>query len=90
MNYFGYILRSDLITAGRAGMVIQESLSRLYAESRFLGGFTYEVGGFRYVDASDGDVRRFTGRERIYHGAELVYHGELLASSVPVRSRRWR
>ncbi len=82
MNYFGFILRDDLITAEKAGQVIQESLSRLYAEGRFLGGFSHEVGGYRYSDASDGDVRRFSGRERIFRGNEpvygLVYHGGLL------------
>src|SRR5262249_45363306 len=35
MNYFGYILKSDRITASQAGQVIMASLTRLYQKGRF-------------------------------------------------------
>ncbi|HEY4722324.1 MAG TPA: DUF5680 domain-containing protein [Anaerolineae bacterium] len=79
MNYFGRILQPDRITAAQAGQVIKASLSRLYCEGRFLGGFEYSVDDFKYIDTSEGDVLFFQGREwieregrRVY---ELVYHG---------------
>ena len=79
MNYFGYILKPDRITAAQAGRVIMASLTRLYQEGRFLGGFEHVVEGFRYVDSSDGDVRSFVGKEHIDRNDEvvyeLVYHG---------------
>ncbi len=79
MNYYGCILRPDLITPSQAGGVIQESLSRLYAEGRFLGGFRHIHETFEYLDASRGDVLRFTGKESISREGlaayELHYHG---------------
>ncbi|MCJ7826742.1 MAG: DUF5680 domain-containing protein [Demequinaceae bacterium] len=82
MNYYGYLLRPDLIEAPQAGAVIKASLSALYAEGRFLGGFEHTVGGDTYTDTNDGDVTHFTGLEwitrdgvRVY---ELVYHGGLV------------
>ena len=82
MNYHGYILKPELIGAVQAGQIIKASLSRMYAEGRFLGGFQYSLGGFTYTDTSNGDVTRFAGREWIgHHGLkvyELVYHGGLI------------
>lgn len=73
MNYFGTILKGDRITAAQAGEMIMKSLSRMYAEGRFLGGFEYREGELRYVDQNEGDVRSFRGREQISLGDEIVY-----------------
>jgi hypothetical protein len=82
MNYFGYILRLDLITSAQAGGIIQESLSSMYKSGRFLGGFTHSVGEFTYTDTNEGDPLHFTGVEWIDRGGErvyeLVYHGGLI------------
>ncbi len=82
MNYYGRILRDDLITPAQAGGVIKASLSMLYAEGRFLGGFEHQHEGFIYSDTSDGDASCFHGRETIARGSEtayeLVYHGGLI------------
>jgi hypothetical protein len=82
MNYFGRILRPDLITAAEAGRMIMDSLSRMYAEGRFLGGFSYDRGDLVYTDTSQGDVTWFTGREWITRDGqvayELIYHGGLI------------
>jgi hypothetical protein len=67
MNYYGHILRADLITPAQAGQVIQASLSKMYSEGRFLGGFEYHHEGFIYIDASEGSVISFRGREYISH-----------------------
>ena len=79
MNYFGRILVPELITSAQAGQIIKTSLTEMYAEGRFLGGFERECDEFKYVDTSQGDFTFFEGREwiereniRIY---ELVYHG---------------
>jgi len=85
MNYYGRILRTDLITPEQAGHMIKASLSRMYAEGRFLGGYQYREGEFAYVDSSQGTVAHFTGRETISReGAlayELVYHGGNIKSA---------
>ncbi len=82
MNYFGRILRPDRITSPQAGEMIMKSLSRMYAEDRFLGSFEHTEGDLKYVDNNDGDVRSFRGREWISRSDELVYeldyHGGLL------------
>jgi hypothetical protein len=82
MNYYGRILRADLITPAQAGEVIKASLSNLYAEGRFLGGFEYQHNDFRYVDTNEGDAASFRGREFIARlgelAYELVYHGGLI------------
>jgi hypothetical protein len=79
MNYFGRILRRDLISPAQAGQVIKSSLSAMYSEGRFLGGFEHTMDDFTYVDTSSGDVQFFQGREWITREGtrayELVYHG---------------
>lgn len=81
-NYFGHILEPDLITAERTGQVIKSSLTLMYAEGRFLGGFQAMDGDCDYQDASRGDVAWFQGREWIDRAGktayELYYHGGLI------------
>jgi hypothetical protein len=82
MNYYGYILKAELITPEQAGHMIKASLSRMYTEGRFLGGFQYGEGDFTYFDSSEGEFTHFTGREWIERDGikayELVYHGGLI------------
>ncbi len=82
MNYFGYILQPDRISSAQAGHVIQVSLTRLYQEGRFLGGFECIVDGLRYVDTNEGDVQLFHGKEWIEREGQIVYelryHGGLI------------
>jgi uncharacterized protein DUF5680 len=82
MNYYGHILRDDLLTGAQAGQMIKASLSRMYKEGRFLGGFEYAENDLTYVDASEGNADSFHGREFIRRGQdiayELVYHGGLI------------
>jgi hypothetical protein len=82
MNYYGRILRADLISPAQAGQVIQASLSKMYAEGRFLGGFQHEHEGFAYTDTSEGEMSCFRGREWIARAGktvyELLYHGGLI------------
>ena len=82
MNYYGRILEPDLLEAAEAGLIIKQSLSAMYKEGRFLGGFEHDTGDGVYVDTSAGDVASFTGQEwitregvRVY---ELIYHGGLI------------
>jgi hypothetical protein len=82
LNYFGYLLRPDLIDAALAGFVIRAALTQMYREGRFLGGFEHTVQGHTYTDTSEGDVTRFTGTEWISRDGErlyeLRYHGGLV------------
>jgi hypothetical protein len=73
MNYYGYILRPDLIDGERAAQTIQKALSEMYSTGRFLGGFEYEGPHGRYVDHSRGDVGAFSGREEIMVEEVLAY-----------------
>lgn len=82
MNYYGRILRDDLLTAAQAGQMIKASLSLMYKEGRFLGGFEHIENDLTYVDASEGNANCFQGREFIRRGQEiayeLMYHGGLI------------
>jgi hypothetical protein len=64
-NYYGYILRPDMIDAARAGATIQAALSAMYQEGRFLGEFDWAGPHGHYQDHSSGDVSHFHGREVI-------------------------
>jgi Domain of unknown function (DUF5680) len=81
-NYLGRIIRPERITSAQAGAVIQQSLSKMYQEGRFLGGFKHTTGEFTYTDTNDGDALFFTGKEWIERDGEivyqLVYHGGLI------------
>ena len=82
MNYYGRILEPALIAATEAGQIIKESLSALYQQGRFLGGFEHATDKGAYTDTNEGDATSFTGREWITRGDvkvyELVYHGGLI------------
>ncbi|MBN2500915.1 MAG: hypothetical protein JXB38_09075 [Anaerolineales bacterium] len=82
MNYYGRILNPKLIAAAEAGAVIKESLTEMYKEGRFLGGFEYETELGKYFDTSEGEMDAFTGREWIERAGvvvyELVYHGGMI------------
>ena len=82
MNYYGRLLRPDLMSAAEAGAVLKTALSVLYWEGRFLGGFEHVVGDDVYVDTNTGDVAQFSGLEWISRGGvkvyELDYHGGLV------------
>lgn len=83
LNYYGYIVEPKLINSEQAGDIIKQSLSLLYKENRFLGGFEHNVGEYIYRDTNSGDVNRFMGTELIllngqrvyqldYHGGEII------------------
>jgi hypothetical protein len=82
MNYYGHILRADLLTPAQAGKIIKASLSKMYSEGRFLGGFEYRFEGFIYNDTSEGSIINFRGHEFITirgeSAYELFYHGGLI------------
>lgn len=82
MNYYGKILKDDLLTAEMAGRIITTSLQALYQQGRFLGGFQQEVEGFHYSDHSEGSYQRFTGFETIRLNTTLLYqfdyHGGMI------------
>jgi hypothetical protein len=63
MNYFGRILKPERITSAQAGAMIKSSLTKMYAEGRFLGHFEHSEGDLVYVDTNEGNVQFFTGRE---------------------------
>ncbi|WP_237153668.1 DUF5680 domain-containing protein [Oryzibacter oryziterrae] len=73
MNYFGRILRDDLITGHQAGILIKAALSALYTESRFLGGHRFAQEDLLYIDMSDGDFSNFFGYEEIRRKDVRVY-----------------
>ena len=82
MNYYGYILRDELLSAAEAGCMIKASLSRMYKEGRFLGTFEHIENDLTYIDTNEGSADHFHGKEFIRRGQEvayeLVYHGGLI------------
>jgi hypothetical protein len=82
MNYYGRIILPQLIDGAQAGQIIKSSLSRLYEQGRFLGGFEHSVIDSVYTDTNEGTVTSFTGKEWITRQGqqvyELHYHGGLI------------
>jgi hypothetical protein len=83
MNYFGCIVRPDLIDAQRAGTVIRAALQTMYREKgHFLGGMEYQHAYGCYIDSSRGETEHFSGRETIFvdgeEAYELDYRGGLI------------
>jgi hypothetical protein len=82
MNYFGKVLKPDRITPETVGRMIKDSLSLMYHEGRFLGGWSHAQADLTYQDASQGDLTHFSGHEWIEKDGEvvyeLVYHGGLI------------
>ncbi|MGE5549257.1 MAG: DUF5680 domain-containing protein [Bacteroidota bacterium] len=79
MNYHGRLLEPALLSSADVGRILKESLSALYKEGRFLGGFEYATPKGTYVDTNVGGVEMFSGREWIVRDGrkayELLYHG---------------
>ena len=82
MNYYGKIIEPQKISAAETGQIIKESLSLMYREGRFLGGFEHATENGVYTDTSQGDLESFTGVEWIIRDNvkvyELLYHGGLI------------
>jgi hypothetical protein len=82
MNYYGYILVPEELSAEESGKVIKESLTALYSEGRFLSGFKHQTTLGLYIDTNEGDVSNFHGMEWTERGGrrlyELRYHGGLV------------
>jgi hypothetical protein len=82
MNYYGYILEPGRLSAEESGKVLKESLTALYREGRFLGGYRQQMALGLYVDTNEGDLTRFHGLEWTERGGErlyeLRYHGGLI------------
>jgi hypothetical protein len=82
MNYYGKIIEPNLISAAETGKIIKESLSKMYQEGRFLGGFEHSSGDSVYTDTSEGGIESFSGKEWIARNGiivyELVYHGGMI------------
>jgi len=83
MNYFGRIIRPDLIDGEKAGLVIKAALQAMYQEKRhFLGGMEFRHAHGYYIDSSRGDTAHFSGHEVIFvdgeEAYELDYRGGLI------------
>lgn len=82
MNYYGVLLKPGLISAEAVGKMLKASLSLMYRQGRFLGGWSHTQENLTYHDTSQGDLTRFSGREWIEKDGEvvyeLVYHGGMI------------
>ena len=82
MNYYGRILKPERITAEETGKILKKSLSHLYLENRFLGGYKFIDGRDTYFDVNEGNPEVFNGTEWIERDGErvyeLTYHGGLI------------
>ena len=82
MNYYGRILRPDLITPSRPGRSSRPACRRCTLKAASWAGFEYLHEGFIYTDANEGELASFRGREFIARSGEtayeLFYHGGLI------------
>jgi len=73
MCYYGYVLRSDLITPTQAGQVLKEALSLPTSQGRLLDNLTFRDDRFDFKIESHGDIKHFKGRETITSDGILAY-----------------
>ena len=73
MVYYGKVTRPDMVSASEIGAMIKESLSMMYIEGRFLGGFSYQKDNFCYIDRNEGEFSYFHGTEVIFKDGIPVY-----------------
>jgi hypothetical protein len=82
MNYYGKLLKPDMISPEEVGMMLKLSLSLMYDTGRFLGGWSHTQDELTYHDTSHGSLDHFSGREWIEKNGqtvyELAYHGGLI------------
>ncbi|WP_034339175.1 DUF5680 domain-containing protein [Deinococcus misasensis] len=82
MNYYGRIIKPDLITPAEVSTILKVALSEQYQEGRFLGGFKCHHLWGLYIDTNSGGHECFTGYEWIevqgVKAYELHYHGGLI------------
>nr|WP_198557146.1 DUF5680 domain-containing protein [Enterovibrio nigricans] len=65
MNYYGKILEPSMFDGEKAGIVVLDSLSKLYETGHFLGDSVNETPLGTYHDTNSGTVDSFTGYEWI-------------------------
>jgi hypothetical protein len=82
MNYYGKLLKPDMISPEEVGRMLKVSLSLMYDTGRFLGWWSHTQDELTYHDTSQGSLGHFSGREWIEKNGqtlyELVYHGGLI------------
>jgi Domain of unknown function (DUF5680) len=82
MNYYGHIVRPDLIDATAAGQTLKAALSQPQAEGRLLENLSFDASAGLYEIRSEGTIDRFSGRETIHVDGTLAYaldyHGGLV------------
>jgi hypothetical protein len=65
MNYYGKLLKPDMISPEEVGLMLKVSLSLMYDTGRFLGGWSHTQDRLTYHDTSQGSLDHFSGREWI-------------------------
>jgi hypothetical protein len=82
MNYYGRILRADLIDSTRAAETLRAALALDGSEGRLLDTLDWTGPHGHYSIRSAGDIAGFQGHETIHCGGvlayELDYHGGLV------------
>jgi Domain of unknown function (DUF5680) len=82
MNYYGYIVRPDLITPTEAGTTLKAALSQPLAQGRLLDNLQWSGPHGDYEIVSEGTVGHFSGVETIRVKGQLAYqldyHGGLV------------
>ncbi len=69
MAYYGYILRTDLITAAQAATLLRAALSQPQSQGRLLDNLEFE----NYKITAQGTIEHFRGRETIIVNGTLAY-----------------
>jgi hypothetical protein len=82
MNYYGYILRPDLITPTQAGETLKAALAHPNSQARLLDNLEVDSPRGRFCITSQGTISHFSGQESIIVSGvtayALDYHGGLI------------
>jgi Domain of unknown function (DUF5680) len=73
MNYYGHILRPDLIDATKAGETLKAALATETSQGRLLDNLQWQGPHGLYEIRCEGDIAHFSGRETIAVDGVVAY-----------------
>ena len=81
MNYYGEVL-SEIASAKQIYQFLREALKRVEEDKPFRGPDSFREGDFKYINRTEGEIKKFKGKEMIFYREKLVYklsyHGGLI------------
>ena len=81
MNYYGKVI-SGTISSKQIYQFLKKALKKVLKDEPFRGSDSFQLGDFKYINKTKGEVDGFEGQEAIFYKKQIVYklnyHGGLI------------